>query len=188
MGVAGSKSKRQAQGGGPGAPRKKVVLLGMEGAGKTTMVQKIKYGAPQVVKPTVGFNLENIKSDKLEFTVFDIAGGARSMWAHYLEGADAILYVFDSTHRDSIDMQQQLLKMINKEIKKKKFLFVSVLSKCDLPSSMSNKEFLDTFKIYDYIDCDLVLVRTSSVTDGGTGEVMLKLSSYFSNNGVMTKV
>ena len=183
MGVTSSKTRLESQKGGTASSRKKVVVLGMEGAGKTTLVQKIKYGAPQVVKPTVGFNLENIKSEHLEFMVFDIAGGARSMWSHYLEGSDAILYVFDSTRKDNVELQRELMKMMNREIKKKQFLFVAILSKCDLDNSMTNKEFLDTFKIYDFIDSDLILLRTSSLEGGSTSEVMVKLSSYFSSPG-----
>jgi small GTP-binding protein len=77
--------------------RKKIVVIGLENVGKTTLVQKLKYGQAQNVKPTIGFNLESFKSNGLDLMVFDVAGGARSMWPHYLENADIIIFVVDST-------------------------------------------------------------------------------------------
>lgn len=78
MGGKSSKSKESK------IIRKKIVVIGLESVGKTTLVQKLKYGQAQLVKPTVGFNLESFKSGDLDLMVFDIAGGSRSMWPHYL--------------------------------------------------------------------------------------------------------
>lgn len=160
--------------------KRKVVLLGIEGAGKTTLLQKIKYGEPQNVKPTVGFNLENVKTEKFDLMMFDIAGGARSMWTHYLEGANVIIYVFDSSKRESFEMQKELLKMINKEISKKNFLFICALAKADLKGSMTNQEFLDVSHVYDHIDSDMLLHRVSAVTGEGITELTVKLVDYLS--------
>lgn len=73
MGGKSSKSQSQA------IIRKKIVVLGLENAGKTTLVQKLKYGQVQNVKPTIGFNLESFKSNGLDLMVFDLAGSSTSM-------------------------------------------------------------------------------------------------------------
>jgi small GTP-binding protein len=160
--------------------KKKVVLLGIEGAGKTTLLQKIQYGEPQAIKPTIGFNLENVKTEKFDLMMFDIAGGARSMWSHYLEGADVIIYVFDSSRKDSFELQKELLKMINKEINRENFLFMCALAKSDLKGSMTNQEFLSMTKVYDYIDSDMLIQRVSAVSGEGINELVIKMTDYLS--------
>lgn len=77
--------------------RKKIVVLGLEAAGKSTLVQKLKYGTADNVKPTIGFSIETFKSNGMDLMVYDISGSARSMWSHYLDGADIILYVVDAS-------------------------------------------------------------------------------------------
>jgi len=159
--------------------KKKVVVLGMPNAGKTSLVQKLRYGEPQNIKPTVGFNLETIKQDGLELMVFDIAGAARSMWSHYLENADIIIYVFDATLLTIYDITSELLKMINRHAAARRCLFICALNKTDLEAAVSNQQFLDSSHIYDFIDCDMFLLRTSTVTGDGLTTLMSKIASYY---------
>ena len=159
--------------------KKKAVVLGIEGAGKTTLVQKLKYGEPQNIKPTIGFNLESLRYEGLELMVFDIAGGARSMWGHYLDNSDIIIYVFDASYSKAHDTIIELLKSINKEVKERKCLFICVLNKCDLQNAISNQEFLNEYQVYDHIDSDMFLIRTSNVTGEGLPLLLKKISSYY---------
>ena len=159
--------------------KKKAVVLGIEGAGKTTLVQKLKYGEPQNIKPTIGFNLESLRYEGLELMVFDIAGGARSMWGHYLDNSDIIIYVFDASYSKAHDTIIELLKSINKEVRERKCLFICVLNKCDLQNAISNQEFLNEYQVYDHIDSDMFLIRTSNVTGEGLPLLLKKISSYY---------
>ena len=47
-------------------------------------------------------NVETIKYKNLEFLVFDVGGKVRSLWAHYYENLDAIIFVIDSTDRERV--------------------------------------------------------------------------------------
>jgi GTPase SAR1 family protein len=38
----------------------KIVMLGLDGAGKTTILYHLKTGEAQTMYPTIGFNLEKI--------------------------------------------------------------------------------------------------------------------------------
>ena len=165
--------------------RKKVVVLGMQNAGKTSLVQKLRYGEPQNVKPTIGFNLETLRQDGLELMVFDIAGAARSMWSHYLENADIIIYVFDATLLTVYDTTAELLKTINKQAAARRCLFICALNKTDLDAAVSNQQFLDSSRIYDFVDCDMFLLRTSCVTGDGLATLMTKIASYYHHPSVL---
>jgi len=159
--------------------KKKVVVLGVENAGKTSLVQKMKYGQPVSVKPTIGFNLENFKQKDIELMLFDIAGGARSMWPHYLENADVIIYVIDATRHDIFDLTRELLRTINREMRARRCLFVCALNKSDLPGAMTNQQFLADTNIAEIIDADLILTRTSTVTGEGIMDIVNKINGYF---------
>ena len=63
----------------------KILLLGLDGAGKTTMVYKLKLGEYMATVPTIGFNVETIKYKNLNMTMWDIGGqkSIRDLWKHY---------------------------------------------------------------------------------------------------------
>jgi 50S ribosomal subunit-associated GTPase HflX len=111
--------------------------------------------------------------------VFDVAGGARSMWPHYLENADIIIYVVDSTRPQEIRKVTDALHSVSSEIQKTGCLFICLLNKCDLSDAMSNDEFITKSKVYDIINCDFLLQRTSNVTNEGIDKLMERIEGYF---------
>ena len=60
---------------------KRILMLGLDGAGKTTMLYKLKLGEKQTTVPTIGFNVEKIVYKQLHLTVWDIGGQDR--FGHY---------------------------------------------------------------------------------------------------------
>lgn len=52
--------------------------------------------------PTIGLNIETIQYKNLEFLIYDIGGKARSLWVHYYDNLDAIIFVVDSTDKDRL--------------------------------------------------------------------------------------
>ena len=65
-----------------------VKMLGLDAAGKTTILYKLKLGEVVNSVPTVGctFNVETIQYKKVIFTIWDIGGGthySRLLWRHY---------------------------------------------------------------------------------------------------------
>lgn len=179
MGIGASRKKRAD----PNQPqlsfKKKVVVLGIEGVGKTSLVQRLKYGETKHVMPTIGFNMERYQNANLDLMMFDIAGGARSMWSHYMENADVIIYVVDATSPTHTEIQQELLKFLNRDQKLKNKLFICALNKSDSSQAISNSEFLRLSKLSDMIDTDVILIRTSSVTGEGIINLTSKITGYF---------
>ena len=49
--------------------------------------------------PTIGLNIETIKYNNFTFLIFDVGGKVRSLWSHYYENLDAIIFVIDSTDK-----------------------------------------------------------------------------------------
>ncbi|KAG2383702.1 hypothetical protein C9374_004373 [Naegleria lovaniensis] len=76
----------------------KIVILGLDNAGKTATLYKIGLNENVTTVPTVGFNCETIQYNNVRMLIFDLGGQAkiRQVWQHYLENTDAIIYVVDS--------------------------------------------------------------------------------------------
>ncbi|KAM6178190.1 ADP-ribosylation factor-like protein 11 [Rhynchocyon petersi] len=77
-----------------------VVMMGLDSAGKTTILYKLKGYQLVETLPTVGFNVEPLETpDHLSLTLWDVGGQdqLRASWKNYLEGTDILVYVLDST-------------------------------------------------------------------------------------------
>ena len=79
---------------------------GLDAAGKTTILYKLKLGEIVTTIPTIGFNVETVEYKNISFTVWDIGGQTkiRPLWQHYYENCDGIIYVVDSS--DSLRMKE----------------------------------------------------------------------------------
>eukprot|EP01083_Nonionella_stella_P122273 367822_1 len=64
-----------------------VLMIGLDAAGKTTILYKLKLGDVVTTIPTIGFNVETLEYKNLKFTVFDVGGQEkiRPLWKHYYE-------------------------------------------------------------------------------------------------------
>ena len=51
---------------------KRFLMLGLDAAGKTTLLYKMKLGEISFVTPTIGFNVETVKYKNLHFTMWDV--------------------------------------------------------------------------------------------------------------------
>ncbi len=49
-------------------------MLGLDGAGKSTILYKLKLGEVLSTVPTIGFNVETLEYNNISFTVWDIGG------------------------------------------------------------------------------------------------------------------
>jgi len=52
----------------------RILMLGLDAAGKTTILYKLKLGEVIPSVPTIGFNFETVEYKNVKFSVFDIGG------------------------------------------------------------------------------------------------------------------
>lgn len=57
-----------------GKKDRKILILGLDGAGKTTIMYKLKLNDTVTTVPTIGFNMETIKYKNINFNCWDIGG------------------------------------------------------------------------------------------------------------------
>lgn len=77
------------------APEKEVriLLLGLDNAGKTTILKQLASEEVTQVTPTAGFNIKSVISDGFKLNVWDIGGQQkiRPYWKNYFENTDVLV-------------------------------------------------------------------------------------------------
>lgn len=90
-------------------------LVGLDAAGKTTILYKLKLGEIVTTIPTIGFNVETVEYKNICFTVWDVGGQdkIRPLWRHYFQNTQGLIFVVDSNDRERItEAQDELQKMV----------------------------------------------------------------------------
>ena len=52
----------------------KMLMVGLDASGKTTVLYKLKLGDLITSIPTIGFNVETVEYKNLKFTMWDVGG------------------------------------------------------------------------------------------------------------------
>ncbi|XP_040502922.1 ADP-ribosylation factor-like protein 3 isoform X6 [Gallus gallus] len=76
----------------------RIVLLGLDNAGKTTLLKRLASEEVSTITPTQGFNIKSVHSHGFKLNIWDIGGqrAVRPYWRKYLGSTDLLIYVIDS--------------------------------------------------------------------------------------------
>ncbi|KAF7840786.1 putative inactive leucine-rich repeat receptor kinase XIAO [Senna tora] len=82
----------------------RIVMVGLDSSGKTTILYKLKLGQNVQTVPTIGFNVERVEYKNVNFTVWDVGGQSqiRALWKHYFHNTHGVVFVVDSNDRQRI--------------------------------------------------------------------------------------
>ena len=126
----------------------RVLMLGLDAAGKTTILFQLKLGQVVESVPTIGFNVEQVEYKNIKFNVWDVGGQdkIRPMWRHYYPNTDALIFVVDSSDKARIDKaKEELQKMLEEEEMKDAVLLIFA-NKQDI-AVMDIKEIIDKLEL-----------------------------------------
>ena len=124
----------------------KILMLGLDGAGKTTAFYQFKFGEPVCTVPTIGFNFECVEYKNLKFAVWDVGGQQmlRAIWQYYFDNTHALIFMIDSADLDRVALaREELTKLLEDETLKSAVLLVFA-NKRDLPNALSVPELAET--------------------------------------------
>lgn len=92
----------------------KIVMVGLESSGKTTILNKLNIGEVVTTEPTLGFIMESVHYANVALHVWDVGGGPqfRPLWKQWYENARALIFVVDSSDRERMGKACLELRML----------------------------------------------------------------------------
>merc|ERR1719502_2064445 len=104
------------------------MIVGLVGAGKTTMLYRMKRDEVVSTVPTIGFNVETVQFRDMNFTVWDVGSQnskIRPLWRHYFKQTQGIIFVVDSTDEARMTTAQaELSQMLDDKLLRNPTLLV----------------------------------------------------------------
>ncbi|XP_030045088.1 putative ADP-ribosylation factor-like protein 5C [Microcaecilia unicolor] len=138
-----------------GTHEHKVIIVGLDNAGKTTILYQFLMDEVVHTSPTIGSNVEEIIIKKTHFLMWDIGGQEtlRSTWNTYYSNTEFVILVIDSTDRERLTVtKEELYKMLAHEDLQNAAVLIFA-NKQDVKNSMSASEiskFLTLSSIKDH--------------------------------------
>ena len=131
----------------------RVLVVGLDGSGKSTIVQRLKYGKTDEseVIPTIGFNIECVEYRKMVFSLWDLGGAkeTRGFWRFYYEGSQAIIFVFDSTSdAQRVEEAREDLHRLLTEHELWDAPLLIMANKQDASGAMASREITEKLQLY----------------------------------------
>ena len=98
----------------------RILMLGLDNAGKTTVVKKFNGEDIDLIPPTLGFNIETLEYRGFKLNIWDVGGqtSLRSYWRNYFEQTDGLIWVVDSADRARLhDCRAELEALLQQEVR-----------------------------------------------------------------------
>ncbi|KAI9506101.1 ADP-ribosylation factor [Coemansia spiralis] len=161
----------------------RILMVGLDAAGKTTILYKLKLGEIVTTIPTIGFNVETVEYRNISFTVWDVGGQdkIRPLWRHYFQNTQGIIFVVDSNDRDRmVEARDELQRMLNEDELRDAILLVFA-NKQDLPNAMNGDEIREALGLRSIKNRECHVQRTCATTGDGLYEGLDWLSGTLRN-------
>lgn len=123
----------------------RILILGLDNAGKTTVLKSLLDEDVSSVSPTLGFSIKTVSFDRFRLDLWDVGGqrSLRSYWRNYFEATDGLVWVVDATDRPRLlDCRSELHALLGEE----RLLGADLLilaNKSDVEGCMTKDELAD---------------------------------------------
>ncbi|CAH2302225.1 ADP-ribosylation factor-like [Pelobates cultripes] len=115
-----------------------ILLVGLDAAGKTTVLFRMKLNRAVCTIPTIGFNMETIEPIRNEsFTVWDVGGHEliRPLWRQYSQNRHGLIFVVDSADSERFPEAKSELEAILETDDMRGVPLLVMANKQDLPGA-----------------------------------------------------
>ncbi|XP_060068488.1 ADP-ribosylation factor-like protein 2 [Ylistrum balloti] len=158
-------------------PNKKILVIGLNGAGKTSFVRCFGKGnkdgkAYDEPRPTVGFNVKSVNMGSALFDFWDVGGSevCREYWKQFLQSVNYIVWVVDASDHERIgESREALIKFLQNDREIRPLLIVA--NKQDCKGAMKLSEIkkhleVDTSTVINKSTRDIEMVGTQTPHGG----------------------
>merc|ERR1712083_196989 len=162
-----------------GKTEMRILMVGLDAAGKTTILYKLKLGEVVTTIPTIGFNVETVEYKNINFTVWEVGGQEklRPLWRYYYQNVDGIIFVVDSNDRERMDnsngyddnAKEELHRMLAEDELRNAAVLV-MANKQDMSNALSVRTITDKLQLNRLKNRDWYIQGTSAQTGNGLYE------------------
>lgn len=167
----------------------KILFLGLDDAGKTTLLQRLKEGSLGTHKPTIHPNIEELDMGSITLKTYDLGGHfeARRLWKEYFVNVDAIVFLVDAANPDRFEESRKELDLLLQQDDLKHCAFAILGNKIDIPSAATPDQLKTAFGLHGLITGPtkprpgvrpVDLFMCSVVRQSGYGEAFRWLATY----------
>uniref|UniRef100_H2YPG6 Uncharacterized protein n=1 Tax=Ciona savignyi TaxID=51511 RepID=H2YPG6_CIOSA len=159
----------------------RVLMVGLDCAGKTTILYNLKMGKVVRTIPTIGFNVETVEYKNLSFSVWDIGGQdkIRPLWRHYFYNVQGLIYVVDSNDRERVEEAREELHSLLSEEDLKDCKLLVFGNKQDLPNAMRMEEIKEKLNLSSLIDRKWHMQMSCAISGQGLYDGLTWLATQF---------
>nr|XP_027230788.1 ADP-ribosylation factor-like [Penaeus vannamei] len=152
----------------------RILMVGLDAAGKTTILYKLKLGEVVSTIPTIGFNVETVEYKNISFTVWDVGGNSkirRAMWKHCYQHSDAVIYVVDSSNAKRLKEAKEELDAILECEEVVRLPLLVVANKQDISKALSVQQLSEGLDLRR-LDRPWHVQPTCAITSEGVYEAL----------------
>ena len=147
----------------------KIIILGLQEAGKTTILYRLSLGQFVKTSPTIGSNVEELTYNNVKFQAWDLGGqeSIRALWDVYYVNTDAVIYVIDSKDDENFEISKsEFYKVLaNKNLKNSVILIFA--NKQDLPGVKNINKIVEDYELSKIKDHIWHIIPCSAVNGEG---------------------
>ncbi|CAK9822337.1 ADP-ribosylation factor-like protein 2 [Anthophora retusa] len=144
----------------------RILMLGLDNAGKTTILKRINGEPIDTISPTLGFNIKTLEHRGYKLNIWDVGGqkSLRSYWRNYFESTDGLVWVIDSADKRRLeDCKAELYKLLQEERLEGASLLI-LANKQDLPGALSASDIAEILELPSIKTHHWKIYKCSAVT------------------------
>ena len=150
----------------------RILILGLDNAGKTTILYKLQNEASEEAIstiPTIGFNVETLQYKNIKFQVWDLGGqtSIRPYWRCYYPNTDAIVFVVDSADKERLSIARQELQAMLEEEELKEAILLVFANKQDQKGALNAKDLSEALALPEVRNRQWSIQETCAVKGNG---------------------
>jgi ADP-ribosylation factor-like protein 2 len=120
----------------------RILILGLDNAGKTTILTSLLGEDITQISPTLGFSIRTVQFDGFKLDIWDVGGQKtlRSYWRNYFESTDGLIWVVDATDHVRMQDSREALHALLLEERLMGADLLVLANKTDIPGCLTSAQ------------------------------------------------
>ncbi|CAI2381691.1 unnamed protein product [Moneuplotes crassus] len=167
-----------------------LLVIGLDGAGKTTLVKRLNNidEGQEYYASTSFLNIEKftLQNKNRPCVIYDLSGQGRyrKSWRDFYAEADGIFFIVDSTDTERLSIVQEMLIQISEDpiLEGSHIPFLIIFNKINHPDALSSKEIVNFIEFNDIKFRNQTLTWGVEDADFATGYKVTECLDFFESN------